>query len=125
MYVKRDSSGKIVAISKIHDDGANEFMEDDDPELQIFMRSLKTYQQQALAQTDKTMARVVEDVINVLVEKNLIRFTDLPDAAQLKLLARRELRGKKKGIDLLDDENDNLNLQLRLLNSRPGKSIQP
>ena len=110
MYIKRDSSGKIVAISKIQDEGANELMDDDDPELQIFMRSLKTYQHQALAQTDKTMARVVEDVINVLVEKNLIRFTDLPDAAQLKLLARRELRGKKKGIDLLDDENDNLNL---------------
>lgn len=110
MYVKRDSSGKIVAISKVLDEFSNEFMEDEDPELQIFMRSLKTYQQQALAQTDKTMARVVEDVINLLVEKNLIRFTDLPDAAQIKLLARRELRGKKKGIDLLDDENDNLNL---------------
>lgn len=110
MYIKRDAVGKIIAIGKVQDESTSEFMDDEDPELQIFMRSLKTYQQQALAQTDKTMARVVEDVVNLLVERNLIRFTDLPDAAQIKLLARRELRGKKMSIDLLDDENDSLKL---------------
>lgn len=110
MYIKRDAVGKIIAIGKVQDESTSEFMDDEDPELQIFMRSLKTYQQQALAQTDKTMARVVEDVVNLLVEKNLIRFTDLPNAAQIKLLARRELRGRKLSVDLLDDGNDDLKL---------------
>jgi hypothetical protein len=45
----------------------------------------------------------------LLVEQGVIRFTDLPDAAQDKLLNRRELRGKRQGIDLLDD-GDNLHL---------------
>jgi hypothetical protein len=109
MFIKRDSAGKIVAISKVQDENFPEFLEDDNPELQIFMRSLKTYQQHVLAQTDQTMARVVEDVINLLVEKNLIYFTDLPDAAQQKLLTRRAMRGQDKLSDLIDD-NDDLNI---------------
>jgi hypothetical protein len=106
MFIKRDSAGKIVAISKIQDASSSEFLNDEDPELQIFMRSLKTYQQHVLAQTDQTMARVVEDVINLLVEKNLIYFTDLPDAAQQKLLTRRAMRGQDKLSNLIDEEDD-------------------
>jgi hypothetical protein len=106
MFIKRDSAGKITAISKVQDDNCSEFLDDDNPELQIFMRSLKTYQHHVLAQTDHSMARVVEDVINVLVEKNLIYFTDLPDGAQQKLLARREMRGKSKLSNLIDDTDD-------------------
>lgn len=106
MFIKRDSAGKIVAISKVQDASSPEFMEDDHPELQIFMRSLKIYQQHELAQTDQSMARVVEDVINLMVEKNLIFFTDLPDAAQQKLLTRRAMRGQHKLSNLIDDSDD-------------------
>ncbi len=106
MFIKRDGVGKIVAISKIQDENFPEFLEDDNPELQIFMRSLKTYQQHVLAQTDHSMARVVEDVINIMVEKNLIYFTDLPDAAQQKLLTRRQMRGQSKLSNLIDDTDD-------------------
>lgn len=106
MFIKRDDAGKIVAISKVQDVNFPECLDDDNPELQIFMRSLKTYQHHVLAQTDHSMARVVEDVINVMVEKNLIYFTDLPDGAQKKLLARREIRGQNKLSDLIDDTDD-------------------
>ncbi|MBK8188745.1 MAG: hypothetical protein IPK77_16655 [Cellvibrio sp.] len=106
MFIKRDATGKIVAISKVQDAHAPEYMDDDHPELQIFMRSLKIYQQHELAQTDQSMARVVEDVINLLVEKNLIFFTDLPDAAQQKLLTRRAMRRQDKLSNLIDDTDD-------------------
>jgi hypothetical protein len=109
MFVKRDSFGKIIAISKVQDESSPEYLEDNHPELEIFIRSLKTYQQHALAQTDQNMARVVEDVINLLVEKNVIRFTDLPDAAQEKLLTRRAMRGQFKLSNLID-ESDDLNI---------------
>ena len=109
MFIKRDSNGKIIAISKVQDASSLEFMEDDHPELQIFMRSLKIYQQHELAQTDHSMARIAEDLISVLVEKNLIFFTDLPDAAQQKLLTRRAMRGQHKLSNLIDD-NDDLNI---------------
>lgn len=109
MYIKRNGAGELVAISK---ESAADFVEviaDDALELVAFIQQTKSAQQLALEQTDQTMARVLEDVVNLLVEQGVIRFTDLPDAAQHKLLNRRELRGKRSGIDLLDD-GDNLHL---------------
>lgn len=109
MYVKRDPVGEIIAISKLSDTGFSELLADDDVELLGFIQHSKSIGQRALEQTDQTMARVMEDVVNLLVEQGVIRFTDLPDAAQHKLLNRRELRGKRQGVDLLDD-GDNLHL---------------
>jgi len=47
---------------------------------------------EALSQTDLALARVLEDLIDTLIAKGLIQFTDLPLAAQAKLLSRRETR---------------------------------
>jgi predicted RNA-binding protein len=109
MFVLRNAEGTIFAISKITDSSFHESVADDAVELIAFIQSAKSTEQLALEQTDQTMARVMEDVVNLLVEQGVIRFTDLPDAAQDKLLNRRELRGKRQGIDLLDD-GDNLHL---------------
>jgi len=45
-----------------------------------------------LDESDLAMARVVEDLVSVLVDKGVLRFTDLPNAAQKKLLARQDAR---------------------------------
>ncbi|MBP9147430.1 MAG: hypothetical protein KBG00_01515 [Rhodoferax sp.] len=45
-----------------------------------------------LSQSDGGLARVLEDVIDVLITRGLIQFTDLPQAAQDKLLERRQSR---------------------------------
>ena len=103
MYIKRNSADELIAISREPSTGFIEVLDDDAPELLAFLQQAKTAQQLALEQTDQTMARVLEDVVNLLVEQGVIRFTDLPDAAQHKLLNRRELRGKRNGIELLDD----------------------
>lgn len=109
MYIKRNVDGELIAISREASAGFAETLDDDAPELLAFLQRAKSAQQIALEQTDQTMARVLEDVVNLLVEQGVIRFTDLPDAAQHKLLNRRELRGKRQGIELLDD-GDNLHL---------------
>ncbi len=109
MFVKRNDKGEVIAISKIADGDFSESIADDAPEILQFVCAEKTAEQLALEQTDQNMARVLEDVVNLLVEQGVIRFTDLPDAAQHKLLNRRELRGKRQGIDLLDD-GDSLRL---------------
>ena len=103
MYIKRNHTGAIVAVSKEPSVEFAEFIDRDAPELLQFLHSGKTLEQLALEQSDQTMARVLEDVVGLLVEQGVIRFTDLPEAAQIKLLARRELRGKHQGIYLLDD----------------------
>lgn len=104
MYIKRNHSGEITAISKDPDEGFHEQTANDSDELLRFVHATKSADQLALEQTDQTMARVLEDVVNLLVEQGIIRFTDLPEAAQQKLLTRRELRGKRQSIYLLDDD---------------------
>src|SRR5690606_8387891 len=103
MYLKRNSSGEIIALSKISATGLVEQLQDDDAQIIAFLQSVKSTEQLELEQTDQAMARVLEDVVSLLVEQGVIRFTDLPAPAQDKLLARRELRGKRHGMELLDD----------------------
>lgn len=109
MFVKRNQSGEVVSISKVANEEFAESLADDALEIVKFLQSEKSAEQLALEQTDQAMARVLEDVVSLLVEQGVIRFTDLPAVAQDKLLARRELRGKRQGIQLLDD-GDNLHL---------------
>jgi hypothetical protein len=106
MYIKRDHLGQISAFSKTPTGDMTEEISDEAPELHAFLQSIKSSQQLTLEQSDQAMARVLEDVINLLVDKGTIRFTDLPDAAQQKLLNRRELRDQRQGINLLDDGDD-------------------
>jgi len=54
--------------------------------------SIKTGQD--LARSDLVMARVLEDLIAVLIEKGTITVKDLPASAQAKLSARQELRNR-------------------------------
>lgn len=106
MYIKRDRDSAITAISQDATADIDEFIADDSHEFQTYIQSLKLTQATSLEQTDQAMARVLEDVINLLVDQGTIRFTDLPEAAQTKLLSRRELRGQRQGINLLDDGDD-------------------
>ncbi len=55
-----------------------------------------------LSLTDSAMARVLEDLITLLTERNIIRFTDLPLAAQKRLNDRASMRKKTQLSGLLD-----------------------
>ena len=52
------------------------------------------------AQSDLGLARIIEDLIDVLIEKKVILFTDFPKAHRKRLLARRSLH---KEFDLVED----------------------
>ena len=59
---------------------------------------------QSLADSDASLARVTEDLIDILLTRGLIQFTDFPPAAQAKLLQRRQTRAiLSKRLKLLDD----------------------
>lgn len=63
----------------------------------------------ALSQTDTSLVRVLEDLIDVLITRGVIQFTDLPEAAQARLLERRETRASLNNrlqLFPLDDDND-------------------
>ena len=62
----------------------------------------------ALSQTDIGLARVLEDLVDVLITRGLIQFTDLPEAAQAKLLERRQTRASLTNrLQLLPMNDDN------------------
>lgn len=48
-------------------------------------------------EADAEFVRVLEDLIDTLIMKNVIRHTDLPDAAQRKLMLRKGLRNRMHG----------------------------
>jgi hypothetical protein len=49
-------------------------------------------QRRQFMESDLSLARVFEDVIDILIERGVFTFQDLPEAAQQKLRARRGLR---------------------------------
>ncbi|MDP3037811.1 MAG: hypothetical protein Q8N07_08770 [Rhodocyclaceae bacterium] len=61
-----------------------------------------------LAVSDQVMVRVLEDLIETLIHKDLIRFTDLPEAAQAKLLERRTLRRSVNALDFFGGDDQKL-----------------
>lgn len=63
--------------------------------------------EELLSQSDTAIARVLEDLVDVLISRGVIQFTDLPAAAQDKLLSRRQTRAQlKNSLDLLPGDGD-------------------
>lgn len=78
-----------------------------DAEVQVFTRDVSS-QTDALKLSDSGLVRVVEDLIDVLINRGVFQFTDLPEAAQVKLMERRLSRaslGHRLQPLLLDDDS--------------------
>lgn len=107
-YVHKDADGKIMAVYEDFIEGTEEVVSDD-PALVAFIT--KNIPGAGLVdewvQSDLALSRVVEDLVDVMIEKNLIMFTDLPEGAQQKLMERRGLRKEFTYVENLfgDDEN--------------------
>ncbi len=107
-YVKRDADGAIVAVFReAVEDGLEEIAEDD-PELGRFVNSARLLRGvvSEWIETDLAMARVVEDLIDILIERDVIRFTDLPAEAQEKIRGRRRRREEARYVEALDSDTD-------------------
>lgn len=102
-FVRRDDRGSIVAISQVPGEGL-ELVAADEPELQRFLRGIGGYAEQ-LSATDQDFVRVLEDVVELLIDKGVILFTELPPSAQEKMLVRQQLRSRLGSrLDLLGDD---------------------
>jgi len=102
-YVLRDDSGAIQAISQSYIQGLGW------EEVEKGSKEYLAYLDQAMKKEDKfresdiQLARVLEDLISLLIDRDFIRFTDFPEAAQKRLLERQGLRAKKSDLNLLDE----------------------
>jgi hypothetical protein len=124
-YVRRNPAGLVVSLHREPQADAQEFVAADHADVQAFFGVAPApASQPALAATtpretfdrmDAELIRVVEDLVNVLIAKNVIDLTDLPPEAQAKLLLRKGFRerlaqqrlraagGRADFIDTLDD----------------------
>lgn len=102
-YVLRDDKGMVLSVHREPVLGA-EVLPADHPDVINFLYfggEQKTY-----AYLDANLVRVLEDLIDVLIERNVLRVTDLPAEAQQKLFERKSFRSRaqKHALRLFGDE---------------------
>ena len=105
-YVKRDEQDRIVAVNLEPGEGLVE-LQATSPELIEFMRQVGL-EQGTLQESDMRLVRVLEDLIDLLIDRDVIRFTDLPLPAQEKLMERRSLRQTLGALNLLGGLNETI-----------------
>lgn len=102
-YIKRNSDGHIIGLSEYAQAGTDEAVSLNDPEIQAFLEAAR----RQLSSSDSETIRVIEDLVDVLIEKKLILLTDLPQAAQTKLMERQRMRSELGVLgNLVVDEED-------------------
>ena len=102
-YVKRDGDGRIIAASNAKAIEISEEIATDSSELRAFIEDLGG-ENKVFESSDMKMIRAIEDVIDLLISKNVICITDLPAAVQTKLMERRSLRHSLNSLNLLGDD---------------------
>jgi hypothetical protein len=105
LYAVRNASGTIIAVKKADEPiGEKEITP---VELMDFLTQANTSPlpfTQVLSYLDNEMVRVLDDLIDLLVQKNIIVLTDLPEDARKKLFNRKAVRQKMQAQDLLADD---------------------
>ena len=92
-FVQRDQDGEIIAVSYSRDGACDEEVTSEDPALGRFLASLRSPQTE-LSGSDLSFIRVLEDLIDLLVDRKIIELADLPEDARKKLSHRKALRDK-------------------------------
>jgi len=90
-HVRRGADGRIESLHLEAAAGAEEVLPGGHPEVRAFIEAVGSAGE-SFARLDAEFVRVIEDLIDTLVAKNIINITDLPDEAQTKLFSRKSFR---------------------------------
>jgi len=88
-YITRNAEGAITSLLREASSAETEFLAPDHPDVAAFLGGPAGA---AFERLDADFVRVIEDVIDTLLVKNVINITDLPEQAQAKLFARKSFR---------------------------------
>src|ERR1700712_48952 len=95
-YVLRTPDGLIASLHREPQEGAD-FLVPDDPQVQAFLNAGdEVPAAQQFASLDADLVRVLEDLIDALIQRNILMVTDLPAQAQQKLFNRKNFRNSMK-----------------------------
>jgi hypothetical protein len=106
LFIERDADGVINAIRQGQMKPGLEPASLLDEEVLTFFKSSGELEllSQLLAHSDVSIIRVLEDLIDLLIDRKIILFTDLPKEAQEKIQSRKKLRTKIGSDDLMVDD---------------------
>jgi hypothetical protein len=101
-YVLKNAQGNIVATSTFESLGEDWELVDDNAKDYIAFLENTLAKNAPFRESDIQLARVLEDLITILIERNIIRFTDFPVAAQKRLNDRQSMRRQTSLSGLVD-----------------------
>ena len=102
IYVKRDATGQVTAISKEPMEG---FEQTDESAASEIEEMLASSSDSLFQNSDLEFIRVLDDVIDLLISKNLVLFTELPEVVQEKYTQRTQMRERRRdSLNLLEDD---------------------
>ncbi|RPJ16709.1 MAG: hypothetical protein EHM30_05655 [Desulfobacteraceae bacterium] len=106
LYVERAKDGKITALYSSPRPGADEQKTVMDEEILNFLHTTVSADSRKLllALSDMGIIRRLEDLIDLLIQKNIIIFTELPEQAQERITERKRLRESATSQDLMVDD---------------------
>ncbi len=97
LYAIRNNEGRIISLSETFQEGAEPVDIKNKEVLEFLSINNEEFSaEEFLEQSDTAVARIFEDLIDVLIGKNIIMFTDLPEMAQRKLLSRKLARNMNR-----------------------------
>lgn len=110
LYVDRNDQGEIVAVRRRSpgEKGGEKLSLLNAEVLAFLSRADSEVNSLAeiLALTDDSIIRVLEDLIDLLIKKNIILFTELPEQAQEKIRGRKQAREMIGSDSLVVDNGD-------------------
>ncbi len=111
VYVQRDEKGQLLRLEHEPFGGMTEVLAVESEELHNWFQEREEVRDRLarLQGSDLELVRVIEDLVDVLVSRGVISYTDLPEAARHKLHQRAETRAELEGLSgLLGDEEHKL-----------------
>lgn len=109
-YVTRNARGVVVSLHNAPTHENDLWLDVHHPEVLDFLTMKQSAEQAklALSTSDDDMIRVIEDVIDLLIAKQVFIFTELPEAVQKKLGGRHKLRKEMEELSNLVDSDENI-----------------
>jgi len=106
MYVERSAEGKIIGLRKEPGPNSTEVKSLNDQEVVDFLEQNleKDKLKLLLSQMDMGFIRLLEDLIDLLMKKNIVILTEFPKKAQEKLINRKLIREKISSQNLVVED---------------------
>ena len=107
LYVQRNAQGQLIRVEAAAFVGAQETLAADAQEVQAWFANQDVESSLLqLKQSDLDMIRVLDDLVQVLMDKGVLRITGLPPAAQTKLHSPTQARVALGGLNRLIDDDE-------------------